>query len=79
LKLYISEDKLFGEWRSEGICNYRYEVYEKEHSFTPGFYGHYIRNNIIYRKVFTLEGTEIADEYITENHAFMMYQPYLNN
>ena len=77
LNLYLTKDELIGEWRSSESCNYKYKIYEKEHSITPGFFGHYIRNNIIHRKVFNLEGYEIKDEYISENHAFMMYQPYI--
>lgn len=79
LKLYLTKENLIGEWRSTERCNYRYEVYEKEHSMTPGFFGHYIRNNVLYRKVYNIAGEEINDEYITENHAFMMYQPYIGN
>lgn len=79
LKLYLTNEKLVGEWRSIEKCNYRYEIYEKEHSIAPGFYGHYIRNNVINRKVFNIVGEEINDEYVAENHAFMMYQPYLDN
>ena len=79
LKLYLTNEKLVGEWRSIEKCNYRYEIYEKEHSIAPGFYGHYIRNNVIHRKVFNIVGEEINDEYVAENHAFMMYQPYLDN
>lgn len=78
LIVYLTDDYLVGEWRTSDPCNYTYEVYEKEHSISPGFFGHYIRNNIIYRKVFNLNNELIKDEYICENHAFMMYQPYLN-
>ena len=78
LKLYIEDNKLYGEWRSDLPCNYTYEVYEKEHSITPGFFGNYIRNNVIYRKVFNSSKKLIDDEYISENHAFMMYQPYIS-
>lgn len=79
LKLYLTNENLIGEWRSTEMCNYRYEIYEKEHSITPGFFGHYIRNNVIYRKTYNIVGDEINDEYISENHAFMIYQPYLEN
>lgn len=79
LKLYISNEKLCGEWKSTEVCNYTYKVYEKFHSITPGFYGHYIRNNVIHRKVFNLNKELIRDEYISENHALMMYQPYLSS
>ncbi|WP_291649090.1 VanW family protein [Clostridium sp.] len=79
LKLYLTNENLIGEWCSNETCNYRYEIYEREHSITPGFFGHYIRNNVIHRKVFNIVGEEINDEYVAENHAFMMYQPYLDN
>jgi hypothetical protein len=26
-----------------------------------------------------MEGNEIADEYVTENHALMMYEPFLED
>ena len=79
LILFLTDKYLVGEWRSTEPCNYSYEIYEKEHSMTPGFFGHYIRNNVIYRKVYNLHNELIKDEYICENHAFMMYQPYLEN
>ncbi len=79
LILFVTDKYLVGERRSTEPCNYRYEIYEKEHSMTPGFFGHYIRNNVIYRKVYNLHNELLNDEYICENHAIMMYQPYLSN
>lgn len=79
LKLWVSSKELIGQWRSTERLNYSYKVYEKEHSITPGFYGGYMRNNVIYRKIYNTLGEEIYDEYITENHAVMMYQPFLEN
>lgn len=79
LILFLTDKYLVGEWRASDPCNYIYEIYEKEHSMTPGFFGNYIRNNVIYRKVYNLDNELINDEYICENHAFMMYQPYLEN
>lgn len=37
-----------------------------------------MRHNMIRRKVFEGQGSEIADEVITENHAIMMYEPLLS-
>lgn len=79
LKLYLTDKELIGEWRAVEPCKYKYEVYEKDHSITPGFYGGYIRNNTIFRKVFNMLNDEIGDEYISENHAFMVYQPFLES
>ncbi len=77
LRVYLTNIDLVGEWRSVSSCDYRYEVYEKEHSMTPSGFGDYIRNNVINRRVFNLKNELILDEYITENHAYMVYDPYL--
>jgi vancomycin resistance protein VanW len=73
----VTEDNLEGEWRCSQPSKYNYEVYEKEHFITPGMFGGYIRNNVIYRKIYNLQGELIRDEYVTENHAYMTYAPYL--
>lgn len=78
LVVEIEEQNLKGEWRCSNPLKYSYEVYEKEHSITPAYFGGYIRNNIIYRKVYNLENEIINDEYITENHAYMVYEPFLS-
>lgn len=77
LIVYLTKESLIGEWRSVDISMNRYEVYEKEHSITSGF-GGYIRNNIIYRKIYNNNIGLIKDEYVTENHAYMTYPPLLN-
>lgn len=77
LVVYLTNENLVGEWRSLKPSIYKYEVYEKEHSITPGLFGGYIRNNVIYRKAYDNIGL-IKDEYITENHAYMTYNPYLS-
>lgn len=77
LYVYLTDDYLVGEWRSNDITTRKYEVYEKKHWFTHEYWGGYVRNNILHRKVFDFEGQQIDDEYITENHAVMMYQPLL--
>ncbi|MFL0247235.1 VanW family protein [Candidatus Clostridium stratigraminis] len=77
LVVYLTDESLVGEWRSSETSFHEYEVYEKEHSITPGVFGGYIRNNVIYRKCYDNIGF-IKDEYITENHAYMTYNPYLS-
>jgi vancomycin resistance protein VanW len=54
-----------------------YQIYEKVHRLTQANWGGYIRHNTIYRKVYNGQGEEIDDEYVTENHAIMMYDPFL--
>ncbi|WBW96768.1 VanW family protein [Oceanirhabdus sp. W0125-5] len=77
LNLTINDEFLYGEWRSNEEGRYKYEIYEKEHFLTTGWWGGYIRNNVINRRVFNMFGEEIDDEFVTENHAIMMYEPFL--
>ncbi|MGV8984523.1 VanW family protein [Clostridium sp.] len=78
LLVYLTQDSLVGEWTSTEASMNKYEVYEKEHSITPGMFGGYVRNNKIYRKIYNENIGLIKDEYITENHAYMTYSPYLS-
>lgn len=77
LHLYLTNTHLVGEWRAKEPPLYSYEVYEKHHAITPAYWGGYLRHNEIFRKVFNRQNQQIDDEYITENHAIMMYEPLL--
>ena len=77
LHVYIKDDELYGEWRTTEKELYCYEVYEKEHLITHEFWGGYTRHNVLHRKIFTVDKEYVGDEYITENNALMMYQPFL--
>ncbi len=77
LVVYLTNTHLVGEWRSDTPAIRKYEVYEKEHSITHEYWGSYVRHNKIHRKVFNMNNEQIDDEYITENHATMMYEPFL--
>ncbi|WP_137790391.1 VanW family protein [Bacillus sp. E(2018)] len=77
LHLSLTDTHLVGEWRTDQEPLQSYEVYEKEHWITPAFWGGYLRHNSIHRKVFNRQRKQIDDEYITENHAIMMYEPLL--
>lgn len=79
LKVYLDDTHLNGEWRTTEKPCVTFEVYEKNHSITHEYWGGYIRHNEIYRRVYNMEKELIADEYITENHALMMYQPFLEH
>ncbi|WP_156509955.1 VanW family protein [Rossellomorea aquimaris] len=77
LHVYLTDQQLVGEWRASSPSLYTYEVYEKEHRISHEFWGGYLRHNQIYRKVYNRERVEIDDQFITENHALMMYEPLL--
>jgi vancomycin resistance protein VanW len=77
LHLYITDKHLVGEWRVTHPQLYQYEVYEKEHSIQSAYWGGYIRHNVIQRSVYNQQKQFIEDQYVTENHAIMMYEPLL--
>lgn len=74
---FVTKRDLVGELRSPALAPYRYEVYEREHRITREYWGGHIRHNLIYRRIFNPDGEMIKDEYVTENHALMMYEPLL--
>lgn len=77
LIVYVTDASLVGEWRSNQPVAKTYKVYEKEHSFTREDWGGYVRHNLIRREVYNTSGELIDDEYVTENHAITMYEPFL--
>lgn len=77
LHVFLTDEELVGEIRSVLPSIHRYEVYEREHKITREYWGGHIRHNLLYRRVYNNEGVLINDEYITENHALMMYEPLL--
>lgn len=77
LCLNVGDKYLYGEWRSFYKPIYIYEVYEKEHKMQSEFWGGYTRHNILYRKKYDFENNLLDDEYMIENHAIMMYTPFL--
>jgi vancomycin resistance protein VanW len=79
LVVYLTETDLVGEWRGDVPSIHQYEVYEKEHWITQEYWGGYARHNKIHRKVFNLDNNLINDEWVTENHALMMYEPFLTD
>lgn len=77
LTLHLTDEDLVGQWRSDRPHPYRYEVYEKEHRIETQYWGGYVRHNQIYRIVRNAGHEIIADEFVTENNALMMYEPLL--
>lgn len=79
LYVFMEDGNLTGQWRSDGPPCFKYEVYEKDHRINHEFWGGYTRHNVIYRKLYGMDGTYLKYEYITENHAIMMYEPFLTD
>lgn len=82
--IWIDGGVLHGEWRTKNPVRDFYEVYQKEHWISSEMGGVYVRHNTIWRKHFVQESPEagrrlLSDEYVTENHALMMYEPLLES
>jgi vancomycin resistance protein VanW len=73
LLLDVSDTDLVGAWASDQPQKYIYEVYEQEHRMQSEFWGGHTRRNVLRRKKYNLTGELIADEFVVENTAVMMY------
>ena len=77
LLVWMDDEFLHGEWRCSPPPSYQYQVYEREHIIKAAWWGGYIRSNVLFRKSYTIYGTEVGDEHVCNNQAIMMYQPLL--
>ncbi|MBN7772314.1 VanW family protein [Clostridium aminobutyricum] len=79
LFISVGQEYLEGQWRASHELDYKYKIIEKNHNIKAEYWGGYSRNNELYREKYDLEKKLIGTEYITENHALMMYAPFLEN
>jgi len=79
LNLNITESYLEGTWLCGTLPAFNYEVYEKEHYMHSEYWGGYTRHNTIYRRKYDTNGNQLGDEYVVENHAIMMYAPFITD
>lgn len=78
LNIWLTASDLHGEFRTDAPPDERFEVREREHLIRHEPWGGYSRHNRIVRQVFSVaDGTLLREETVTENHALMMYQPFL--
>ncbi len=79
LFIEVGEEFLIGYWCAKEEPLYTYEIHERNHEMRNEFWGGYSRHNELYRQIFDLEGRFVSEEFITENHAIMMYPPFLSD
>jgi len=79
LELKIENNKLFATWKTLKAQTEQYQIIEKDQRITQEAAGVYVRHNSIYRKRIDQNASENGEEFITENHALMMYQPFLED
>ena len=76
--------RLCGKWVKDSPVTDTYEVYQKDHWISTEIGGVYVRHNTIWRRHFSVENGKASseadsEEYVTENHAIMMYEPLLES
>lgn len=77
LRLSVGEEYLEGEWRSVVPPDRRYQMVERGHEMRHEWWGGCSRHNKLYRQTYTPKGELLGEELMVENHAMMMYQPFL--
>lgn len=79
LLLSLDETYLRGEWRANYQNEEIYEIEEKDHRIEHELWGGYTRHNVLIRNVSDKEKKFLRNEIVAENHAIMMYNPFLEN
>lgn len=80
LFLEINDEYLIGKWLSDKPIQLKYKIFEKDHEIKTEWPGVYSRNNKIFRTIIDKNTNQkLAEEFITKNHALMMYPPLLEN
>lgn len=78
LLINVGQIYLEGEWRSSAPQQYRYEIEERQHEMRGEYWGGFSRHNQLYRIVQDMDRNFIKEELVVENHALMMYSPFLS-
>ena len=79
IKLWVDDEYLNGQLLTDIAWPFEYTVLEKEHKFEIQWWGGYSRHNKIYRTVRNINTGISSEEFVTENHATMMYNPVLTD
>lgn len=79
LCIQVGKDDLSGKWLSTLPPNEQYKIVEKNHYIRGEYWGGFTRHNELWRAVSDSDGSYLRDEFVTENHVLMMYEPFLSN
>lgn len=77
IKLWLDDTHLQGELLAKILVQKSYSVEERNQRMKQELWGGYSRHNQIY-KIISAADIEEQEELIAENHAIMMYEPFLN-
>lgn len=79
LKVWTDGTHLRGQLRSTQAPDRRYQVIEQGHIIRAEPFGGYSRHNRLVQQTYTPDGILQAEAVVAENHAWLMYQPYIPN
>jgi Uncharacterized vancomycin resistance protein len=79
LNLWLDDQYLHGELLANAPSNYHYEIFETDHCIEQQWWGGYTRHNKIWQRKTHLIDNHIEEKLISENHAIMMYTPFISN
>ena len=74
----VGEEYLEGELRVSAPMTQVYRIKEKNHRMESEYWGGYSRHNELYQEIYSLNGTLLETKLLVENHALMMYSPFLD-
>jgi vancomycin resistance protein VanW len=77
LSVALTSTDLAGGWSCAEPFRGSFEVYERVHLITHEGAGRYVRHNQLWRREYTGAGRLVADLPVAENHALLMYAPFL--
>lgn len=77
LHVWLDGEFLHGEWRCTQPPQSRFAVVESHHEIRREYWGQYSRHNVLCKQEYDLNGTLLHEEVAAENHALMMYAPFL--
>ena len=77
LGVRVTETHLVGAWTASSRVLTGYHVYEAGHVMTNDAPGVFSRHNVLRRRVLDAQGRAVDDELVAENHARLLYQPFL--
>jgi len=77
IELWLDDTHLNGKLTSKYEVKEKYEIVERNHLIKTQFWGGNTRHNQIYQIITTQNGEKI-EKLVVENHAIMMYEPFLN-
>ena len=78
LKLWLDETHLHGQLNSKEEIKEEYSIEERNHLIKQQLWGGYSRHNQIFKLCKKKDG-EIKEDLLVENHALMMYTPFISD